>query len=157
MTAIAREPYDPRLAALYERLRSGRGVPVIYRGHPGAAARMLRTLRGGGVLGVPMDLRSRVPSIDVPFLGREAPTPVGPARLALRTGAAVVVGTVAPDLAQGLRVTCAEIPTNDLVAGAAGERTLTARINAELEARILALPEEWPWMHDRFDGGDTVE
>jgi hypothetical protein len=60
-------------------------VDVIWRSRPGASARILRALRGGHVLGVPMDLRSRVPSCDAPFLGRVAPTPVGPARIALRT------------------------------------------------------------------------
>ena len=34
--------------------------------------------------------------------------------------------------------------------GADGERELTARINAALSARILAAPESWVWMHERF-------
>src|SRR4029079_11559336 len=68
-TAVAREAYDPRLTRLYDRLRGGRGLPTISRGAPGAAARLLRTLKRGGVLGIPMDLSSRVPSIEVPFLG----------------------------------------------------------------------------------------
>jgi KDO2-lipid IV(A) lauroyltransferase len=99
-----------------------------------------------------MDLRSRVPSIEAPFLGRSAATPVGPARIALRTGARVVVGTAAPGLDGALRITCTEIPTLDLdrEPGRDRERLLTERINAELTSRILALPEGWVWMHDRF-------
>ena len=58
---IARESYDPRLSRIYERLRGGHGVDVIWRARPGASARILRALRSGRVLGVPMDLRSRVP------------------------------------------------------------------------------------------------
>jgi KDO2-lipid IV(A) lauroyltransferase len=96
LTTIARESYDPRFSRLYERLRAACGVRVIWRGSSGAATRIVRTLRVGGVLGVPMDLRSRVPCCASPFLGHEAPTPVGPARIALRTGAALVVGTLAP-------------------------------------------------------------
>jgi len=148
LTTIARDAYDPRFTALYDRVRARQGVRSIYRGAPGAAARIVRTLRGGGVLGVPMDLRSRVPSIDAPFLGHAAPTPVGPARIALRTGAAVVVGSAAPDGAR-LVVTATEIPTNDLAADA--ELDLTTRINDELSRRILAFPEGWVWMHRRFD------
>lgn len=152
MTVLARETYDPRLDSVYERLRGGRGVDAIYRGRAGAAVRIVRTLRSGGVLGIPMDLRSRVPSVDVSFLGIETGVPVGPARIALRVGAAVVVGSVAPDpQAPGrLRITCTEIPTDDLAPGDAGERTLTARIARELTDRILELPDEWVWMHDRF-------
>ncbi len=157
LTALAREAYDPRLSHVYDRLRAGRGLRTIYRGHAGAASRIIRTLRAGEVLGVPMDLRSRVASIHAPFLGRLAPTPVGPARIALRTGAAVVVGTAAPAEVgndRPLRITCTAIRTDDLADDDAGERVLTARINAELSARILALPFDWVWMHDRF--GDRI-
>jgi KDO2-lipid IV(A) lauroyltransferase len=149
LTTIARESYDPRLTRIYDRLRGRAGVRAIYRGAPGAAARIVRTLREGGVLGVPMDLRSRVPSIDVPFLGHDAPTPVGPARIALRTGAAVVVGTAAPVDDGGLGVRVVRIETRDLDEKT-GERDLTARINAELSGRILAFPHGWVWMHPRW-------
>lgn len=151
-TAVAREAYDPRLTRLYERLRGGRGLATIYRGAPGAGMALLRTLRRGRVLGIPMDLASRVPSIDVPFLGRDARTPVGPARLALRTGAAVVVGVPAP--ANGgpgdLELTVTRIGTSDLDASPDGERILTTRINDAISARIRAMPEGWVWMHPRW-------
>lgn len=120
---------------------------------------MLRALRAGGMLGIPMDIASRVPSVDVPLLGSLARTPVGPARLALRTAAAVVVGTAAPnDLACSARdddaprhaISATRILSADLAADADGERLLTTRINDELSRRILALPEEWVWMHPRW-------
>jgi len=152
-TAVAREAYDPRLTRLYDRLRGGRGLPTIYRGAAGAGAALLRTLRRGHVLGIPMDLASRVPSVDVPFLGRTAPTPVGPARLALRTGAAVVVGVPSPidrSASTALELTITRIDTHDLEASPEGERALTARINDALSARIRALPEGWVWMHPRW-------
>ncbi|HEY2514225.1 MAG TPA: lysophospholipid acyltransferase family protein [Polyangiaceae bacterium] len=160
MTVVAREAYDPRLSHVYDRLRRARGIDAIYRGAPGAPTRLVRILRGGRVLGVPMDLRSRVPSVASTFLGRPAFTAVGPARLALRTGARVIVGTVAPEggpSAAPLCITCTEIPTSDLPAGPSGERALTLRIDAELSARIRALPHEWVWMHDRFALPDPVD
>lgn len=148
-TAVTREAYDPRITRLYERLRNARGLRTIHRGAPGAAAALLRTLRRGEVLGIPMDLASRVPSIEVPFLGHPAKTPVGPARLALRTGAAVVVGL--PSHALELAIT--RITTSDLLAlpvAADRERVLTTRINDVLSAHIRALPEGWVWMHPRW-------
>jgi len=150
-TAVTREAYDPRLTRLYDRLRGGRGLATLYRGAPGAAAGLLRTLRRGHVLGIPMDLASRVPSIEVPFLGRPARTPVGPARLALRTGAAVVVGVpAAREGTSELELTICRIATDDLEPGPAGERILTTRINDLLSARIRAFPEAWVWMHPRW-------
>jgi KDO2-lipid IV(A) lauroyltransferase len=165
LTTLARESYDPRFTRLYERLRGARGVRIVWRSPaPGAAgatgarsagplattAGIVRTLRGGGVLGVPMDLRSRVPSCEAAFLGHPAATPVGPARIALRTGAAVVVGTVAPAGAT-LVITATRIPTSGLDSrGSEGARDLTMRINRELSRRILALPHAWVWMHERW-------
>ncbi len=143
-TVVAREAYDPRLTRIYESLRGARGVRVVWRGSSralAATAGLLRTLRRGEVLGVPMDLASRVPSATVPFLGAPAPTPIGPARLALRTGAAVVVGTVDRTLA----ITATRLPTAGL-----SDLALTAHINEELSRRIRAFPEAWVWMHERF-------
>lgn len=139
LTVVAREPYDPRFAELYARLRHG--VRTVYRGADGAGVALVRVLRRGGVLGVPMDLASRVASVTVPFLGHDARTAVGPARLALRTGAAVVVGTATPEGLFFARVARE---------AKADEIDLTARINEALGERVLAWPEAWLWMHDRW-------
>jgi KDO2-lipid IV(A) lauroyltransferase len=150
LVALAREAYDPRFSSLYESLRNANGVRFIWRARPGATARILRTLRNGEVLGIPMDLRGRVPSLDAPFLGHPAPTAAGPARIALRARAAVVVGTVAPAQDGALFVTVTRVRSEDLAPDAEGAKTLTARINAELSRRILALPHAWVWMHERW-------
>jgi KDO2-lipid IV(A) lauroyltransferase len=150
LTVIARESYDARLDRVYTRLRDARGVVTIYRGDPGAAARIVRALRRRRVLGVPMDLATRAPSVASTFLGLPAMTAVGPARIALRMEAKVVVGSVAPDARGKLGITCTAIDASDLSPDAEGERALTRRIDAELSRRILALPAHWPWMHPRF-------
>jgi KDO2-lipid IV(A) lauroyltransferase len=158
LVTLARESYDPRFSRLYERLRNRTGVTVVWRASQYAAFGILRTLRRGHVLGIPMDLRSRVPSVDALFLGHLAPTPVGPARIALKTRAAVVVGTAAPNpvnrsrwAAEGsLVVTATRITTADLEPDEAGVLELTTRINAELSRRILALAHAWVWMHPRW-------
>ena len=154
LTTVARQAYDPRLTGLYDALRGSLGVRVVYRGAPGAPARLLRTLKEGRLLGMPMDLRSRVPSIEATFLGHPAATAVGPARIALRTGAPVVVGTVAPGAmgarARALVISATRIDTHDLARTVEGELVLTRRMNQELSLRILALPEEWVWMHPRW-------
>jgi KDO2-lipid IV(A) lauroyltransferase len=166
LTTVARESYDPRFLKLYDGLRACVGVRSIYRGHPSAPLQIVRALKRGGLLGIPMDLRSRVSSIEVPFLGVPASTAVGPARIALRTGARVVVGTAVPSADRGtlggsasspplsLRVT--HIPTDDLEAGDAGELELTRRLNLELSARIRELPEAWVWMHPRWTATEDI-
>ena len=154
LTAVVRESYDPRFDRVTSAARDRAGFSTIARGAPGAATRIVRTLRQGRVLGIPMDLKTRAESVTVPMLGAPARTPVGPARIALRTGAPVVVCTVEPR-EMGLAVTCTRLPHRDETptigaAGAGAEKELTARINEELSRRIVLAPEHWLWMHDRF-------
>jgi KDO2-lipid IV(A) lauroyltransferase len=156
LVTLARESYDPRLTRLYERLRARHGVRVIWRDRPGSVARIVRTLRTGGVLGVPMDLKARVPSCDAVFLGSAAPTAVGPARLALRARACVLVGTIAPADDGGVEVTATSIETADLQTDDDGAHVLTGRINAELSRRILAMPHAWVWMHERWPNENRI-
>jgi KDO2-lipid IV(A) lauroyltransferase len=156
LVTMARESYDPRFSHLFEGMRSRAGVRVICRGDPTAPWKMVRALRRGDVLGMPMDLRTRVDSRPVPFLGHPAPTPIGPARIALRTGAPVVVGTAEPAGDGRTSVTVTRILTGDLRDDEDGAFELTGRINAELSRRILAFPEAWVWMHDRWTGPAEV-
>jgi KDO2-lipid IV(A) lauroyltransferase len=143
LTTLVRESYDRRFDAWMERLRGRAGVATIPRGGPGAASKIVRALRRGGVLGAPMDLRSRVPSAVVPFFGVPAPTAIGPARIAHRRGAPIVVAST--ERRDGvLALTCTRVALAE-----DPERT-TEAINAELTRRIATAPELWPWMHPRF-------
>jgi KDO2-lipid IV(A) lauroyltransferase len=153
ITTVARESYDPRFHPLvYEPLRAARNVQAIYRGQPGAAFAMVRALRKGRVLGFPMDLPGRVPTLPVRLLGQASSLPRGPARIALRTRSSVVLGTPAPGASRSapLQIKIEPISTDDLEATGAGERLLTQRIADALTARIEALPTHWPWMHPSF-------
>jgi KDO2-lipid IV(A) lauroyltransferase len=150
LVTIARESYDPRFSRLFEAMRARAGVGVIWRGSHNAPWKIVRSLRSGAVLGVPMDLRARVESRDVPFLGHPAPTPIGPARIALRTRTPVVVGSAALGVNGSLVVTASHIGSQDLDDDDRGAVELTGRINAEIARRILAFPQAWVWMHDRW-------
>jgi KDO2-lipid IV(A) lauroyltransferase len=141
LVSMVRESYDPRLNRIYDTLRTRAGLRCIYRGDPRAPIRILRALREGAVLGMPMDLRTRAPSIDVPFFGRPASTVIGPARLALRTGAPLVVGTIE---GSELGITAHRMGRED------GVRDLTEKLNQEIERRIRTIPEQWLWMHPRW-------
>jgi KDO2-lipid IV(A) lauroyltransferase len=157
-TVLTRDSYDPRFSRAQNRIRRSAGINVIRRTSgvaTSAGLGVVRALRRGEVVGVAMDLRARVASCDAPFLGAPASTAVGPARIALRTGAPVVVGSAAPENSRtkdGLVVTATRIATEDLRDCPDGALELTARINAELSRRILAIPHAWVWMHARWGG-----
>ena len=150
---VAAPSYDPRLTRLVRRLRRERGVVPIFRAAPGAAARMIRVLRGGAILGTLIDQSTRVPSIDVPFFGRPAPTPSGAATLALRMGAEVVAGFLVRRgdgtyVARIRRAPPARRGGDDVADN-------TARMTQAIEQAIRAAPEQWVWMHRRWDPRGT--
>jgi KDO2-lipid IV(A) lauroyltransferase len=151
ITTMARESYDPRFHALvYDRLRRRRRVDVIYRGSPGAPTALVRALRQGRVLGFLIDLPGRLPVRPVSLLGQPSQAPMGPARLALRLGSPVVIGSPMPGHDGLPEVFIAHLPTADLVAGEEGEAILTQRMADALSDRIRAWPTAWPWMHPSF-------
>jgi KDO2-lipid IV(A) lauroyltransferase len=140
VATVARESYDPRLTSLYERVRAPRGVRSIYRGRPRAAKAIARELRAGRAVGFLVDLPSRVACTRARLFGAEADVPVGAARIALASGANVVVGTV--DVrARAIRIR--RIETSDLGDRSHRVARLMDRIVAELERRIAAAPECW--------------
>jgi KDO2-lipid IV(A) lauroyltransferase len=158
--SIARETSDPRLTRFVEQLRLSGRVRSIWRGEPGAARAMLRALRGNELLGLLIDQDTRVQSVAVPFFGRPAATPRAAADLALKTGAAVVVG-FGPREADGTyRVLLEEVPPEHLAALAAGEGVtggregaavaLTAELTRRIEDVIRRYPSQWVWMHQRW-------
>ncbi len=142
VATLARESYDPRFTALYDALRTPRGVRSIYRGRPGMETALVRALRGGWLVGFPMDLAGRgMRTCEVKFLGESAPIALGPASLARRLGAAVVVGSPVPT-DKGLQVTVQPLEVSGLE-----EAEAAGVMAAALECRIRALPAHWPWMH----------
>jgi KDO2-lipid IV(A) lauroyltransferase len=144
VATVARESYDPRFTALYERIRAPRGVRSIYRARPGAATAIVRELRAGRAVGFLLDLPSRVRSIRGALFGAQQSIPVGAARIALARGAAVVVGTPMISELDGRQQLLVErVDTSDLARGSDGETRLTLRLARALEARIEARPEAW--------------
>lgn len=141
VAVIARESYDPRLTRLYGSLRRPRGVRAIYRGRPGAARRTLEALRQGSAVGVLVDLPGRTQAVPAPLFGREQPVALGAARLALASGAALLVGAPVPAPGgRAIAITRIEVGPGR---GAAAARALTQRLAAELSRRIEREPEAW--------------
>lgn len=144
---IVRESYDPRLDPLVDAQRTARGVEVVHSGRPGAALRALRILRAGRALGVLPDLASRVASTHATFLGQPTLVPVGPQRLAARSGAALLVGTLRADVGRGdhFHLVIERIDVNQ------PERRVTQCVTDRLSEAIVSDPGHWLWMARRFE------
>jgi lauroyl/myristoyl acyltransferase len=89
IASVGRPPDNPHVAQVVGRLRGRFGNRTLEK--RGAVREMFRTLKSGGILGLLLDQRVRAEeAIAVPFFGRPAWTSPIVARLAQKTGAAVV-------------------------------------------------------------------
>jgi KDO2-lipid IV(A) lauroyltransferase len=149
MTIIVREPNNPFVRPLIERLRGVAGGVRAPKGLPGAKA-ALDTLRQGRVLGLLCDQKMN-DGIAVPFFGIEAMTPAAPAQLALRFGCPLVpvrVERLGPARFRLSSFDALELPdSGDRQADTV--QVMTA-LNEILEGWIRAKPEEWLWLHRRW-------
>ena len=92
------------------------------------------------------DQNIRAESVKVPFFGRPALTPIGPARLAIRAEVPVVVIFDERRGGQHLVRILPPITTSK----SDDPITLTARITAMIEEQVRRAPEQWVWFHDRW-------
>lgn len=146
MNVIARSMDDERMNEFIVRSRARFGVTTIGRGSRSSAADILRTLREGKILGVLIDQSINAEVVDVDFLGREAPTPIGPARLAKKGGSQVIAGFT-ERLDDGRHLVRFE-PSLD--ASELDPVEITQRMTAAIVRQIRRRPEQWVWNHNRW-------
>ncbi|MFL6203294.1 MAG: lysophospholipid acyltransferase family protein [Thermoanaerobaculia bacterium] len=145
LAAIARPLDDSRLQELLVSVRQHLGSMTIARGTRGAARQILGVLRTGGGIAMLIDQDTKVDGVWVPFFGRPAFTPVGPAEMALKQDMRVVPAFIErrPDRGHLLRF----LPALDLPGD---PREATARMTAEIEEQVRRRPEQWVWWHKRW-------
>ena len=139
---------NPLATAELARLRERAGVGQIPRG--AALRRVFEALRANRCVAMLADQDARRSGVFVPFFGIPSSTPVGPAELALRTGAPIVMG-FDRRRADGRHELIVEAPIElpDRRSPDAAVR-VTAAHAARLEQRIRANPELWFWLHRRW-------
>src|SRR5262249_18272464 len=133
------------------QLRSRAGTGVVYK--HAAAREMLRCLRGGDLIAIPIDQHAPGASgIPVPFFGRPANTTPGPARLAQLTGVPIHVAVLIRS-EDGIKHHTKLSPPIEAAATGDRERDVVAtmsRLNAEFESIVRRHPGQWLWMHRRW-------
>jgi KDO2-lipid IV(A) lauroyltransferase len=103
------------------------------------------------VVAIIADQRGPEEGIRVQYFGRPSATYTGPAVLALKTGAPIVMGIVARQKDYTYLTIIEEIKTDDLPEDF-DERVkeITQRHTAFLEKYARIYPEQWFWMHKRW-------
>ncbi|GHV51018.1 acyltransferase [Deltaproteobacteria bacterium] len=147
---VVRKNRNPAIADLIQELR-GKEVSVV--DHRAASGPALQCLRKQGMVGFLADHNtSRHEAIFLPFLRETAAVNVGPAVLAVRGKAIVYPVFMRRD---GLRAYTlhvhAPLDTTQLE-GAVSDRVRQVAdfYTRAIEKEILAAPEQWFWMHNRW-------
>ena len=140
---------NPGAERVIHRLRAEAGVGCL-RTSDGTRP-IYAALAAGRWVAFLSDQDARRRGLFVPFLGIPASTPVGAARLSLKTGAPIIMGFVKrrPDGRFDLEVHGPLEPPPDPESPDA-VRYLTALHVACLEARVRERPELWFWLHRRW-------
>jgi KDO2-lipid IV(A) lauroyltransferase len=148
--AVGRATDDVGPMAVLIGMRRDLGCETIQRGEPLA---IMRTLRSGKPVAMLIDQDTDdVSGGFVPFFGRLAHTPLGPAALAVRTGAPVVLGFITWEgLSHHRAVMLPPIHARTDLARDEAVLELTARMTRLGEERIRRNPDHWVWVHRRWE------
>src|SRR5215831_20510532 len=151
LSFLVRKIDNPRIEALIDRIRMSHGNRTIDK--RSAAREMLEILRRGGMLGILVDLNTLDrEAIFVDFFGVPASTTFIVAKLALRTGAAVLP-VFAPwdDDHKRFRLKIdAPLPIERTGDEAADVRRLTQQYTRAVEEYVRRYPDQWLWIHRRW-------
>lgn len=143
VTVVAETFGDPRLDAMVVGARTRLGMTVLKMERAGPS--LIRTLQRNGLLALLIDRPVGGDGVKVSFFGAPVEVPAGPARLALRTGAAIVVvgfPRVAPNALAVETLTDFDftIPTGRAEADVV---RLTQQIMDAAERFIRRYPDQW--------------
>jgi KDO2-lipid IV(A) lauroyltransferase len=151
MGMVIRRLDNPLVDALVNRIRCLHGNRVLHKDD--FARSLLAAMREGATVGILMDTNMTPPQgVFVPFFGTPACTASGLARVALKTGAAVLPGFLLWEESEQQYVLrfypeLALASTGDPEADTLDN---TARFTAVLEDAIRQYPSQWLWMHRRW-------
>ena len=137
--------FDSRLDKIVNLTRGKSGVSVFDR-DSGARA-MLKELKQGMMRGILADQDTRVDSEVLPFLGKDAKTPIGPAVLAKKLGLYLCTLFVVRRK-DGYYKIVVNKPFENVKNKEVKE--LAAQYNGEIGRMIKEQPLQWAWVHERW-------
>ena len=146
VTVLQRERNEADMGRLIVDIRARANVHTIDRGSGGAGREMIQALRRGGLLAFLVDQSLQTESVKIPFFGKPAPTPIGPAKLTIRTESYMSIAFVHREGGKQHLTFSEPVPMHrddDAV-------ELTRRVTEAIEAQIRRYPEQWVWFHQRW-------
>lgn len=144
LSVVAREADQGPVEKRVGDLRKAAGLHVLYRGAD--AREMIKRLRANQTLAILPDQNSD--EVFIPFFGHAAGSAIGPAKLHIKTGAALVPGYLVRTGPGKYRAITE--PVIDLNGQNDDVEALTREISLSLERVVRLYPEQYLWLHDRW-------
>jgi KDO2-lipid IV(A) lauroyltransferase len=146
--AVSRPPRNRPMSLAVQRTHERLGLRLLHR--HGAIREIPRIVAAGGTVVLLLDQRARGRTVIAPFFGRPAhcERAIGVLIRRLRVPIVMVACYTEPEPFH-YRLTMPSVVWPEELAGASPE-AVSARINAEMERMILAQPEQYFWLHDRY-------
>lgn len=149
LQAVARYMENPLFDRYLTRTRERIGMTIVHDDE--AVRRVPRALRAGHAVAFLVDQGAvGLASTWVPFFGRLAKTPRGPAVFALRLGAPIVFGAALRQPSGHFRLTFEPIDTTATGDVDADVDRIVAEYTAVLERWVRRAPEQYFWHHRRW-------
>jgi Kdo2-lipid IVA lauroyltransferase/acyltransferase len=151
MGMVIRRLDNPLVDAFVNRIRCLHGNRVIHKDD--FARGLIASMRGGETVGILMDTNMTPPQgVFVPFFGVPACTASGMARIAAKTGAAVLPGFLLWEESERKYVLHFGEELDVIRTGDPEQDALvnTASFTAAIEKYIRQYPEQWLWLHRRW-------
>lgn len=147
--AVVRRMGNPLFDAYLTRTRSRLGLHVVP--DRDAVRRVPRALGAGGIVAFLADQAGlNLASTFVPFFGRPAKTPRGPAVFALRLGVPVVFGAALRRPDGGYHLAMEEVPVHDTGDRERDVDAVVAAYTGALERWVRRAPGQYFWHHHRW-------
>lgn len=147
--AVARHMANPLFDRYLTRTRQRIGMSVVHDEE--AVRRVPRSLRGGRAVAFLVDQGAvGLASTWVPFFGRYAKTPRGPAVFALRLDAPIVFGVALRRPSGRFQLSFEHIEARDTGDREADVDRIVADYTAALERCVRRAPEQYFWHHRRW-------
>jgi KDO2-lipid IV(A) lauroyltransferase len=148
VTFVVGQQQNTRVDDLLNSFRTGKGIKLIPLKF--ALRGVMKSLKNNEFIAILADQDAHEHGAFVPFFGRLASTPKGPAMFALRAGCPLIMGNIVRT-GRNFKVIFDEIPRP---ASSGNDETdienYTAAFTRILESYCRRYPDHWFWMHRRW-------
>jgi len=150
ISVIVAKQSNPLVDKMINDIRTKKGFKTIDKDDKMAFRNILKTLRANETVAILADQDAGKQGVFVPFFGRPASTPKGPALFAIKAGSPLVsaFGIRQPD--GKVKVKFQEIPFADAADDEEKIKIVNTKYSQMLEEIVREHPDHWFWFHRKW-------